>query len=206
MRIGEPLPRWQPTRLKGRYHGALRLSEVILRNCSVEPGVHGLDVAAFVVTMWDVFEKFMTAALREALRDFAGSTVPQMGAYLAGADDDWRRGQIPMVVDVVHLGRSGAAQLVFDAKYKVASEDGRYANADLYQMLGYCTALDVRDAWLVYAGSRSSGPQTYRVKNTGIAIHRCPHDLSKDPLDVLDDVSRIALAAVSRAKAMQPLP
>lgn len=206
IRIGAPIPRWRPTRLNSRYHGALRLSEIVLRNGAVKPGARGLDVAAFVVTMWDVFEKFVTAALREALRGVPGTTVPQLGAYLAGADDDWRRGQIPMAIDVVHLDRWGAPQLVFDAKYKVASEDGRYANADLYQMLGYCSALGVPEAWLIYAAGLGSGVESYRLKNTSVAVHRCPLDLSREPLRVLKDVGALAQRAFALAEASSATP
>ncbi len=40
-------------------------------------------------------------------------------------------------------------------KYKLESDSGGYPNADHYQMLAYCTALQVPVAWLVYAsGSR----------------------------------------------------
>jgi 5-methylcytosine-specific restriction enzyme subunit McrC len=40
---------------------------------------------------------------------------------------------------------------VADAKYKLEYSAGRYPNADHYQMLAYCTALEVPIAWLVYA-------------------------------------------------------
>ena len=48
---------------------------------------------------------------------------------------------IPMYVDIVHTVNR-RPRLVFDAKYKAESPSGRYPNADHYQMLAYCTALD----------------------------------------------------------------
>lgn len=38
IRRGAPIPHWQPSRLNARYQPALRLAEVILRNCSAEAG------------------------------------------------------------------------------------------------------------------------------------------------------------------------
>ena len=47
-----------------------------------------------------------------------------------------------MYIDLVH-SVGGSPQMIFDAKYKVSRSDGRYPNADHYQMLAYCTALKV---------------------------------------------------------------
>ena len=47
---------------------------------------------------------------------------------------------------------------VIDAKYKAEKPAG-YPNADLYQMLAYCTALRLSDGHLVYAkGSAEQRP------------------------------------------------
>ncbi len=67
LRHGQSLPGWQATRLNERYHAALRLSEVILKNMSAEAGDGGVQVAAFVVNMAKVFEDFVGKALTEAL-------------------------------------------------------------------------------------------------------------------------------------------
>ena len=196
---GAAIPRWSPTRLNQRYQGALRLAEVVLRHAAAKPGTDGIEVASFVVTMWKVFEDFVTVALAEALHDVPGETVAQMPAYLAGPGD-WRTGRIPMSVDVVHRDASGRPQVVFDAKYKVASASGRYANADHYQMLAYCTALDVPRAWLVYAGGGHIA-RVRRIKNTEVSVVECPLDLSAPPLRVLAQIRRIARAAVASSAA-----
>lgn len=195
---GAQIPPWVPSRLNQRYQPALRLAEIVLRNCSARPASRdGVDVAAFVVVMWTVFEDFVTVALTEALRSRPGHTRAQLPAYLAGAGD-WRGGQIAMNVDIVHLDTSGRPAVVFDAKYKVASPTGRYANADLYQMLAYCTALDVSRAWLVYAGG---GPHdtVRRIKNSSVEVNEVPLDLSASPAVLLAWIDEIAERAVSAA-------
>lgn len=187
----DPVPTWRPTRLNTRYQPALRLAELILRSVSVAPGgASGLRVAAFVVEPWQVFEDFVTTALTEALRPHPGSCDTQLKAYLAGPGD-WRTGDITMLVDLVHRAPDGRPLAVVDAKYKVASAGGRFSNADLYQMLAYCTALDAPTAWLVYAAG-SASPRARRIKHAGVTVVEHPLDLSRPPVHLLGQISRLA--------------
>ena len=190
---GAPLPTWVPSRLNVLYQPALRLAEIILRHGAANPSAGGLEVAAFVVTMWKVFEDFVTVALAEALAQLPGRVDPQLPARLAGPGD-YTTGDIPMNVDVVYRDGGGGPRVVFDAKYKVASATGRYANADHYQMLAYCTALKVPRAWLLYAGGEQER-RTFRVKNTEVEIVQCALDLSAHPLEVLRRIDDIAVSA-----------
>lgn len=194
--LGSPLPRWAPTRLNTRYHGALRLCELILRHVAARVGGDGIDVASFVVTMPQVFEDFVTLALREALRREPGATRAQYKTFLAG-EGDWRRGDVPMWIDLAHVDRSGRPRLIFDAKYKYA--DGAGPNADLYQMLAYSTALAVPDAWLVYADGSRGAPQPFRIKNTEVTVWSCSLDLAQHPREVLGQVDAVAREAVRQS-------
>ena len=196
---GSPIPGWTPSRLNERYQPALRLAEIVLRHGAAKPGNAGLQVASFVVSMWKVFEDFVTTALTEALVSVPGRTQAQLPAYLAGPGD-WRSGTIPMNVDVVHHDREGPPAVVFDAKYKVASTTGQYANADHYQMLGYCTALDVPRAWLIYAGGGPSA-RVRKIKNTTVEVVECPLDLSASPTEILARVGNIARLAVANSSS-----
>ena len=179
---GSLLPRWQPTRLNERYHHALGLAEILLRHSSTRATATGVEMSAFVVVMWKVFEDFVTTALTEALSDVPGRVEPQLSAYLTG-DGDWTsgmtgkgaddpHGDVAMNVDLVHLDPAGIPRVVFDAKYKLASSTGEYANADHYQMLAYCTALQVPVAWLVYAGGGRRHPTTIKNTTSRSWLHR----------------------------------
>lgn len=201
---GTPTPRWQRTRLNKRYHSALGLAEILLRNSSTRVTATGVEMSAFVVVMWKVFEDFVTVALTEALLDRPGFVCPQLPAYLTGKGD-WRRGMtgkgaedphgdVSMAVDVVHLDEGGVPQVVFDAKYKLASSAGEYANADHYQMLAYCTALEVPVAWLIYAGGGNDIRR--KVKNAEVEVVAAPINLRQSPEDVLRRVKQIALDAL----------
>lgn len=202
---GAPIPAWSPSRLNERYQPALRLAEIVLRHAAAKPGRDAaLEVASFVVVMWKVFEDFVTVALTEALARLPGRTEAQLPAFLAGAGD-WRRGTISMNVDVAHRDAAGRPSVVFDAKYKVASPTGRYANVDHYQMLAYCTALGVPRAWLIYAGGGSSA-RVRKIKNTAVEVVECPLDLSQTPDLVLARVAAIARLAAGPAARPEPAP
>lgn len=185
---GTRLPKWYPTRLNLRYQGALRISEIVLRHLSAEPGPGGVPMAAFVVSMWQVYEDFVTTALTEALAHHPGRTRDQYRGWLDAATPDAPQA-IPIRPDLVYLV-DGRPVVVVDAKYKAASPYGRYPNADQYQMLAYCTALRVRRAFLVYAqGDRSA---VRRIRNTDISVVEYPLDLSAAPKILLEHIKRLA--------------
>jgi 5-methylcytosine-specific restriction enzyme subunit McrC len=207
---GTPTPRWQPTRLNDRYHPALGLAEVLLRHSSTRATTAGVEMSAFVVVMWKVFEDFVTAALTDAVADLPGHLEPQLPAYLTG-DEGWAKGRtgkgpddphgdVFMSVDVVHLDQGGTPNVVFDAKYKLASSTGDYANADHYQMLAYCTALQVPVAWLIYAGGGKDIRR--KIKNTEVEVVAAPINLRQSPEEVLARVRQIALCALNETPAL----
>lgn len=188
---GAPLPIWEESRANTHYGSALRLAEIILRNMSAEAGLGQQRVASFVVNMAAVFEDFVTVALRESLGAAPGRTEGQHECFLDEPDGSGRS-RVKMFADVVHV-MDGKPVAVFDAKYKASSWSG-YPNADHYQMLAYCTALNVPRAWLVYA---DAGPARVRkVRNSGVEIVEFPIDLSRTPKELLAAVGDLARQAV----------
>ena len=119
-------------------------------------------------------------ALREAL-------VPAYGGRVADQDRNHfdEAGQVRLRPDIVWKIR-GSAVAVIDAKYKAEKPAG-YPNADLYQLLAYCTVLGLRNGHLVYAkgnedphatscaapASRSSAMPLISAKNRGNCWPRC---------------------------------
>jgi 5-methylcytosine-specific restriction enzyme subunit McrC len=192
---GTPLPHWHESRVNARYAPALRLAELVLANLSAETGPGQLAMASFAVDMAVVFEQFVETALREALAGYPGRTAGQYRTRLDRPDGPGAVG-IPMLVDVVHLVHDRPC-LVFDAKYKAAGSTGAYPNADHYQMLAYCTALDVPTAWLVYADA--GAPRIRRVVNTDVSIVEHPIDLSQPPAALLGSVDVLVRQAWGHA-------
>lgn len=188
---GALVPVWRSSRLNERYHSALRLAELTLRHCSAEIRDGDVPVASFVVSMWTVYEDFVTAALTDALADKPGRTHAQYQDWLDESAADGRPA-IRLRPDIVHTA-CGLPVLAVDAKYKAASPDGRYPNADQYQMLAYCTALRLPRAYLVYA--QGADQAVRRIRNTAIEIVEYPLDLSDTPRGLLTQIDRLAIDA-----------
>lgn len=182
---GTPLPRWRPSRLNLRYQPTLSLAEIILRGGSPEhlPGDIALD--GFLLDMNKLFEDFVCVALREALTVYGGRCALQAkGVHLDTA------GAIRMRPDLLRYGDNGRPLTVADAKYKAQKPDG-FPDADLYQMLAYCTALGLPEGHLVYARGGALRA-SHRVRNAGIVVHQHVLDLEGEPAELLAAVRELA--------------
>jgi 5-methylcytosine-specific restriction enzyme subunit McrC len=170
---GDPVPEWQPSRLNARYHPALRLAELVLRATSVEHESGGIAVNGFLLDMPKLFEDFVTTALREALvATYGGRVEGQERNYLDEA------AQVILRPDIVWKIR-GSAVAVVDAKYKAEKPAG-YPNADLYQLLAYCTVLGLPNGHLIYAKGNEE-PARHVVRRSGVEIFCHAVDLSVAP-------------------------
>ncbi|MFI6699968.1 McrC family protein [Streptomyces sp. NPDC050509] len=181
---GQPLPDWAPTRLNFRYHHALHLAHAVLDGASAEHAPGGLRVDGFLFDMNKLFEDFVTVALREAFRDTGHTARLQDAHHLDTA------AAIRMKPDLVLYGVDGAPCAVADAKYK-AEKRGGYPDADLYQMLAYCTALGLREGHLVYAKGNASHA-AHQVRHAGILLHQHALDLDQEPAALLADIAALA--------------
>jgi 5-methylcytosine-specific restriction enzyme subunit McrC len=84
----------------------------------------------------------------------------------------------------------GSAVAVIDAKYKAGKPAG-YPNADLYQLLAYCTVLGLRSGHLVYAKGNEN-PVRHVVRRSGIEIFCHAVDLDQPPDELLVQMSDLA--------------
>ncbi|MFI2426230.1 McrC family protein [Streptomyces sp. NPDC018955] len=189
---GRPLPEWRPSRLNARYHHALRLARAVLEGASPEHGPGGLRVEGFLFDMNKLFEDFVTVALREALR---GS------GYVARFQDPLHLDEartIRMRPDLVLYGPGRTPCAVADAKYK-AERPGGYPDADLYQMLAYCTALGLGEGHLVYAKG-NAGHAAHQVRHAGVVLHQHALDLDREPAGLLAGVGEVAKRLIGRSR------
>lgn len=181
---GHSLPAWRPSRLNARYHDALRLAALVLRGTSVEHRPGEVTVNGFLFDLAKVFEDFVTIALREALAGQGGHSVLQATHHLDERD------AVRMIPDFVQYAEDGTPLAVADAKYKAEKPEG-FPDADLYQMLAYCTALNLPEGHLVYAkGNAPHG--SHRVKHADITIHQHALDLDQPPAELLGDIRSVA--------------
>lgn len=187
---GAALPRWQPTRLNSRYHSALRLAEIVLAAESFEHRVGGLRVTGYMFDMWRVFEDFVTVALTEALTASGWRCEQQASLHL---DDERQAAMRPDLLCRKH----GVPVSVIDAKYKAERYDG-FPNADLYQMLAYCTVLGLGQGHLIYA--KGNEPvSVHTVRRSGILIHCHALDLALRPAELLQQIDGLAVQLSSTA-------
>ena len=195
---GDPAPEWQPSRLNARYHAALRLAELVLRATSVEHESGGIAVNGFLLDMPRLFEAFVTTALREAL-------VATYGGRVQGQDRNYldEAAQVLLWPDIVWKVR-GSAVAVIDAKYKAEKPAG-YPNADLYQLLAYCTVLGLPNGHLVYAKGNEE-PAHHVVRQSGIDIFCHAIELNQPPEVLLSQMCRLAEAIASSSGRLAAAP
>jgi 5-methylcytosine-specific restriction enzyme subunit McrC len=155
----------------------------VLRGTALEHAPGTTAANGFLLDMPKLFEHFVTVALREALAPFGGVTRPQAKHHL---DLD---GLVPVVPDLV-WHRDGAPAAVVDAKYKAEKPSG-FPQADLYQMLAYCTVLGLPIGHLVYAKGNEE-PARHVVCNAGIEIRCHALDLAQPPSTLLQQISGVA--------------
>ena len=164
-------PEWTASRLNARYVPALELAELILDGDSFEHRVGDLVVSGYLFNMATVFEDFVTVALRDALVPHGGRSVLQYPTFLDEAET------VPIRPDLVWLV-DGVPQLVVDAKYKAEKPSG-FPQADLYQMLAYCTVLELPVGHLVYAKGNEPA-RVHEVRHEGTRLMAHTVDLSSN--------------------------
>ena len=186
-------------RLNERYREAVALARLVLRHSSFETGRGSLRAAGFLMDMNQVFEDFVTRALREALG--VPARVLRSGAQVGGLWFDEAR-RIRLKPDLSWWDRRGECAFVGDVKYKRAAAGA--PNADLYQLLAYATALDLPGGMLIYAQGEAE-PVTHAVRHAGKRLDVHALDLSGPVETLLAGVGRLArrvraLRAESRAR------
>lgn len=191
------LPKWRASRLNLRYQPALRLAETVLRGLSVEHLGGRITIDGYLFDTHKIFEDFVCTALREALAEYGGhSALQAQGVHLDEAE------VVRMRPDLVWYGDHGSPRAVVDAKYKAEKPEG-FPDADLYQMLAYCTALGLSDGHLVYAKGYEPSVM-HRVRHAGIRIHQHALALERSPEALLTAIASIARLMVEGAVTTLP--
>ncbi len=173
--------------LNARYRDVVKLSCLILRRGAYESARGEVRSTGFTMDMNQVFQEFVTVALREALpaseHVFLEKNIPTL-------DDDGKDdGKVRLKPDLTWWQGSDCV-FVGDAKYKLI-EDKRVPNADLYQLLAYVTALNLSGGMLIYAQGDAE-PATYQIRNSGKRLEVAALDLRGDLTEVLVRVKGIA--------------
>jgi len=201
LELVEPLPAWQGikappiTRLNESYAHALRLAELILASTSLRTAAGSTTSTTFVFDMNKVFEDFVTAAFRSAMRKYGGTVRDQVTPY--SLDED---GLLDLKPDLSWWTGS-TCRAVLDAKHK-AIDSGLMRHPDAYQMLAYCVAYGLPRGYLLYAKDSGAEPRVHLVRNLDCEIVVVPIDVEQEPELVLEQVDVLA-ARVSADAAIR---
>ena len=189
-------PAWIASRLNSRYVPELEFAELILDGRSFEQRLGDLVVSGYLFNMATIFEDFVTVALREALKPYGGHSQLQYRTHLDEAET------VPVRPDFVWLD-AGIPNLVVDAKYKAEKPSG-FPQADLYQMLAYCTVLGLPVGHLIYAKGFEDARE-HVMRNGGVRIFAHTLDLEAEPAPLLETVASLARTMVHSGRAASQL-
>lgn len=188
------------TRLNAYYEPTLRLSEIILRNASLIDRSGQTEASAFLLDMNALFQRFVSERLRQAL-------IGRLEVQAEPREHLDQDRHVVMQPDLV-FAADGERRYVGDVKYKL-SPPGRAYNADLYQLLAYCTAMGLDEGVLIYclrdhpdsSSAADADAGEYVVRRLGTRLRTYHLDMSGKVGDVEGSISRLADWIVDRPAA-----
>ena len=187
------IPEVKFDRLNEHYREVVTLARLILRHTSIETGRGAVRANGFLMDMNEVFQEFVTRALREELglsdRVFRSDRrLPPI--HLDAAD------RIRLKPDL-SWWNGPTCTFVGDAKYKRVKNE-QVPNADLYQLLAYTTALDLPGGLLIYAEGEANDV-VHRVLHAGKQLEVATLDLSGSIDNLRAEIGKLA----ERVRALQ---
>ena len=185
------VPEMPYTRLNRHYRPAVELARLIVGGSILQLSHGETAGASFLMDMHRVFETFLRAALREALRlsESEWPLSPPVDRFrvprVRGLSLD-EAAQIP-VYPGLSRWRGNRCLFVGDARYRPLESH----QADLYRMLAYCTAANLPSGLLVYPEGEGE-PALHQIPHADKAIEVAAVDLNGTPQAILAEVGRIA--------------
>ena len=173
-------------RLNDHYRQVVGLARLILLHSEFESFRGDVRASGFLVDMNELFQEFVTQALRETLKDSAGRLQAEASGLKITLD---KQDKVQLIPDL-SWWEGGICTFVGDAKYKDLTGK-RAENADLYQLLAYATALNLPGGLLIYAQGEAEAA-TYNIRHTCKQLEVVALDLSGSLEEILDRVKAIA--------------
>lgn len=98
---------------------------------------------------------------------------------------------------------AGRPRIVVDAKYRAEKPSG-FPQADLYQLLAYCTVLGLDVGHLIYAQAEEEA-RVHHVRGAEVRLVAHTLDLDAGPVQLLASMNSLADQLVVRAASTSPL-
>jgi 5-methylcytosine-specific restriction enzyme subunit McrC len=180
------LPEINYTRLNAHYRPAVELAKLVIRATSLELGFGVHRGASFLIDMNRVFENFVVAALREALR-LGPTAFPQGGRRHPLYLDRERRVRLKPDIS---WWQDRTCVFVGDVKYKRV-QVAEIEHADLYQLLAYTIATALPGGMLIYAADEAT-PVEHEIPLANKRLQVATLDVRDQPDAILARVARLA--------------
>lgn len=166
-----------------------------LEHTSLSEHAGDIGFDGFLLNMNTLFEAFITESLRSAL-------TPRYrveGQVRETLDIDRRVAIRPDLV----ISHQDMPILIGDCKYKqLGSADHKHS--DLYQVLAYCTSLDVTSGALIYPRHNVDRTDHIAIRNSPVHIREVSVDLSGSITDIRDQIGRLADNLIEGSAPSQP--
>jgi 5-methylcytosine-specific restriction enzyme subunit McrC len=153
-----------------RMHRLLQLADLVLEHMTIEHRVGDIEVHGFVLSLSWLFERLVGRIFAEV-----GSAVRVREQRRFGLDTT---GDLWIKPDFVFTTGKGVVA-VADTKYKVLDDNGKFPNADAYQLVTYCTRLGLDTGHLIYAAGEPC-PDPFDILGSGIELVIHAVDLTRD--------------------------
>lgn len=190
---GGNVPEVTLDRFGEHYRGVVELARLILQHSAYESNRGDVRASGFLMDMNEVFQEFLTVAMREEL----GLTTNEFRERSIDSLDV--ENQVRLRPDLVWR-RGSSNVFVGDAKYKDITGDSA-RTGDLYQLLAYVTALDLPGGMLVYAAGETEG-SVHELRHSGRRLVVARLDISGSMDQVLESVRLLA----GRVRNLASLP
>lgn len=166
------LDRFVYGRLTAAYRPLHRLCRLFLDASSPSDASGSFPFAAYLIDMNRLFEAVVARVLADRVSP-GHQIAAQRSLHLDHV------ASVPIRPDLL-LRRAGRTVLVMDTKYKRLAP-GDHRNADLYQMVAYCTALGLPRGALIYPRHLAPVAATVAIRNAPMLIHEVTVDLDLPP-------------------------
>jgi 5-methylcytosine-specific restriction enzyme subunit McrC len=176
-------------RLNDDYEPIHKLCRLFLEGSTLSEDEGIFEFRTFLFNMNELFERFVTAALRQRL-PHGLQLIPQQVIHL---DDDHHMRMRPDIL----IRERGMSILVADCKYKRLGEE-EFKHPDNYQMLAYCTALGLERGILIYPKHEVDVQMASAIQRSPVRIEQITVDLGVERGLLDAELDRLAAATYSQ--------
>ena len=182
LEVSNQYPDFVGNRAFAAYGPALRTAGLILRGQSIEARGGRFESNSFLIDMAQLFE----AVIERQFTEFSkGSSVAFSAQYRESHLD--KQGLFRIAPDYM-FSRDGVPIGLADAKYKVAESSKQIRNADINQMIAYCSRFNLSAGHLIYAKSPEFSVD---IEGGDLALTVHELDLSNSKSEIMSKLEKI---------------